>query len=149
MGYLFRGYCLVCLSPFVSFALIPLWGISGGIRGDWFLEAMVLTLIQVAVIIIQVLGFVFCFVGIRKSEHIHFYIIPNVLLILWGCFAIWLALGLYGDLLSWSSQPQVRSLTFLDHLQYATWVLKGFLWILAGVIFSVAWYIKRDQNLHA
>jgi hypothetical protein len=149
MGYLSRGYWLVCLSPLASFALIPLWGISGGIRGDWLLEAVVLTLIQVAVIIIQVLGFAFYFVGIRRNEHVHFYIVPNVFLILWGSFTIWLASGLYGDLLSWSSQPQVRSLTVLDHLQYETWVLKGSLWILAGAVFSVAWYIRREWNLRA
>jgi hypothetical protein len=144
MGYLYRGYWLVCLSPIVSFALIPLWGISHGIRGNWFLEAVVLTLIQVSVIIIQVLGLTFCFVGIRKNEYIHFYIIPNVLLILWGCFTIWLARGLYGDLLTWSRDPQVRSLTILDHLQYVTWALKGLLWVLAGVIFSA---ILCDQRL--
>jgi hypothetical protein len=148
MGYLFRGYCLVCLSPFVSFALIPLWGISGGIRGDWFVQAVALTLIHVSVIVIQVLGLTFCFVGFRRNEPIRFHVIPNVFLILWGCFTIWLALALYGDLLSWSIQPQVRSLTILDHLQYETWVLKGFLWILAGVIFEVTLYIKRNQTLH-
>lgn len=149
MGYLSRGYLLVCLSPLVSFALIPLWGISGGIRGDWFREAVVLTLINVSVIVIQVLGFVFCFVGFRRNEHIRFYLVPSVLLVLWGGFVIWLALGLYSDLLSWSSQPQVRGLVIWDHLQYEAWVLKGFLWILAGAVFSVAWYIRRDRNLHA
>jgi predicted metal-binding membrane protein len=149
MGYLFKGYCLVYLSPFVSFALFPLWGLSGGVRGDWFLQAVVLTLIHVSVIIIQVLGLTFCFVGIRRNEHNRFHIVPNVLLILWGCFTIWLAFALYGDLLTWSRDPQVRSLTILDHLQYVTWVFKGFLWILAGAIFSVTSFVKRNQNLHA
>ena len=144
MGYLHRGYWLVCLSPIVSFALTPLWLMSHGIRGNWFLEAVVLTLIQVSVIVIQVLGFVFCFVGIRRDERIHFYIIANVLLILWGCFVIWLARGLHGDLLTWSRDPQVGSLTILDHLQYVTWELKGLLWVLAGAIFSV---ILCDQRL--
>lgn len=134
----------MCLSPVVSFVLTPLWGISHGIRGNWFLEAVVLTLIQVLVIIIQVLGFVFCFAGIRRNEHIHFHIIPNVLLILWGCFTIWLARGLYGDLLTWSREPQVRSLTLLDHLQYVTWALKGLLWVIAGAIFSA---VLCDQRL--
>jgi hypothetical protein len=145
MGYLSRGYLIVCLSPLVSFALIPLWGLSGGIRGAWFLQVVVLTLINVLVIVIQVLGFAFCFVGIRKNEPIHFYLVPNVLLVLWGGFTVWLALGLYGDLLSWSSQPQVRSLVIWDHLQYEAWVLKGFLWILAGAVFTVAWFIKRGN----
>jgi len=138
----------VCLSPFVSSALVPLWGISIGIQGDWFLESVVLTLVHVSVIVIQALGLTLCFMGIRKNEHIHFHIIPNVLLILWGYFTVWLARALYSDLLTWSRNPQVRSLAILDHLQYETWAFKGFLWVFAGAIFSVAWYIKGKQNLH-
>lgn len=132
----------MCLSPIISWALTSLWGASW----DWFLDAVILTLIQVSVIVIQVLGLILCFVGIRKNEQIPFNIVPNILLILWGCFTIWLALGLYSDLLNWSSQPQVRSLMIWDHLQYVTWAFKGSLWILAGAIFTATSYIKTNQN---
>jgi len=152
MGYLLKGYCIVYLSPVLSFFAYPVMSLLIGMDFDWLLQTKLLTLLQVLVICIQVLGLAFCIVGIRRNEPIPFNtflnMFLNIFLVLWGGFTILLALGFYGDLLDWSSLPQVRNLTIWDHLQYATWAFKGLLWILAGIIFAVATFIKK-KSAHA
>lgn len=150
MGYTFKGYSLVYLSPLFSI-LATLLYFLGSWSGwsNWFLPIVVFSLLQVFLICLQLLGLAFCSVGFKKKEPVplsmSMSIFLSFLLALWGLFTIKLALGFYQDLLWWSNEPGVRSLTIWDHFQYEAWGFKGLLWILAGIILPiVAFYQKRQ-----
>ncbi len=146
MGYLFRGYCLIYLSPVLSLYITFTAASFAGILTGWFLQTVLLTALQVFFICIQALGLASCSVGFRKNEPIPFkmpvQISLSILMASWGIFTIWFSLGLYQDLLWWSSQPQVRSLTIWDHLQYVAWTSKGLVWVLAAIILPVVAFFK-------
>lgn len=145
MGYLLKGYLVVCLSPVLSVLLYFLIG-SLWMTIDWFLSIVLYTLVQVSVICIQMLGLALCLIGIRRKEHIPFNTLLNVFLALWGIFTIAVAIVFYSMTLQWSSQPGVRSLTVWDYLEYATWAVKGLLWVLAGIIFEVKTILKEKSD---
>jgi len=155
MRYVSKGYSLVYLSPVLSF-FVTIFAVVVGMRvlNDWFLDTVLFTLIQLLLISIQVLGLVFCFVGFKRNEPIStsmFKIVClSLLLALWGVLTIFLALGFYSDLMWWSHQPEVRSLTIWDHLEFLTWGFKGSVWIFAAIILPIMTFIrKRLAQEHA
>lgn len=80
-----------------------------------------------------------------ESGQVPFTVLFSLLLILWGLLVSWFAIGFYNnEVIPWSMEPDVRELTIWDHLEYATWTLKGLLWIASGMIFLVTSYFKRE-----
>jgi len=49
------------------------------------------------------------------------------------------------EVIAWSQQFG-GELTIWDHLQFATWILKGLLWIAAGLIFIVTSLIPKGSK---
>lgn len=160
MSYLSKGYYTVCLSPAVSLIAWPitLWLIIG-LRLDWILQIVSITIMHMLVIIVQISGLILCLFGYSKNEPMPFNgqrsirttpvsafigcLVLNILLILWGGFVIWWAIGWYNYLVEWSRLEEVRSLIIWDHMQYLTWALKGFLWIASGIAFTAMSYAEK------
>lgn len=110
---------------------------------------MVDTGVHTLVIVIQVRGIILYLVEYKKekgeSGQVPFTVLFSLLLILWGLLVSWFAIGFYNnEVIPWSMEPDVRELTIWDHLEYATWTLKGLLWIASGMIFLVTSYFKRE-----
>jgi len=147
MGYLAKGYWIVYLSPVLSLLLFFFFAGSFSFAFDWYSSLVFFASIQILVICVQVLGITFCLIGFRKNEPLLFSmpvsIFLSILLALWGGFTILIALGFYQDLLRWSSMPEVRSLIVWDYLLYVAWGLKGLLWVLAGMAFTITALIKK------
>ena len=138
MGYLSIGYYTVCLSPFISMLVYisasTLMGTS--YRYDMF------TGVHTLVIGIQVCGIILYLVGCKKekteSKQVPFMVVCNTFLIIWGYVVSRFFWEFYKDeVIAWSKEPDVRDLTIWDHYQFETWILKGLLWIAAGLIFTV------------
>jgi hypothetical protein len=155
MGYISKGYSIVYLSPVLSFfAMLFLFAVGLRIVTDWFHQTVLFALVQLLLISIQVLGLACCFAGFKRNESIPdsmFKIVfLSAILLLWGVFTVFLALGSYSDLLWWSHQPEVRSLTIWDHLDPLTWAFKGSLWIFAAIVLPMMASIrKRLTQEHA
>ena len=152
MGYLSKGYYIICSSPVFSFILyLVLTSLFWRTNIDWLYQIMLFTGMQILVIGVQVCGIVLCLVGYRRNESISSYIFLNILLITWGSLVVLWAMGWYLDLVRWSNLPDVRNLTIWDYMQYLTWALKGVIWIVSGLVFTVMsiWRkIKTDSPTH-
>jgi len=86
--------------------------------------------------------------GYKKKEmeakKLPFLKLFTILLILWGFLVSWFAIGFYYvDVIPWSMEYGVRKLTVWDHLMFATWALKGILWIASGLVFTITSYIFK------
>lgn len=91
-------------------------------------------------------GIVLYLVGYRKvkSKQVPFIELSSILLIYWGLLVSWFVVSFWNsEVLPWSMEPGVRELTIWDHLQFATWGLKGLLWIASGLIFIATSLIQR------
>jgi len=147
MRYLSIGYYLSCFSPVLSMILFFVG--SGFVHDDWLFSIIMLTVVHMSVMGVQILGLVLFFVGHRKGESIPFKewtIFFSVFLILWGSLVSFGAIGWYNELLEWSRLPEVRNLTIWDHMEYATWALKGLLWIASGLIFIGVSYFQSSKS---
>jgi len=112
-----------------------------GTSYGWLLPKIVFTGVHTLVIGIQVCGIILYLVGCKK-EKVESKQVPfigfSIPLIIWGLFVSWFAIGFYNyEVISWSQQFGVRELIIWDHLLFATWALKGLLWIASGLIFIV------------
>ena len=143
MRYLTIGYYTVCFSPLLSM-LVYLCAskLLVGRNYGWLLPIIVFTGVHLFVMSVQVCGIVLYIVGYRneKLESKQMPLVPlfSMLLILWGVLVSWFAVGFYySELIPWSRLSGVRELTIWDHLQFASWALKGLLWIASGLIFIV------------
>ena len=150
MGYLSIGYYAVCLSPLFSMLVYISVSTLMGTSYGWLLPMIVFTGVHTSVIGIQVCGIILYLVGCKKekveSEQVPF-IGFSILLILWGLLVSWFAIGFYNhEVIPWSMLPGVRELTIWDHLQFATWTLKGLLWIASGLIFIVTSQIQKGSK---
>jgi hypothetical protein len=136
MGYLSKGYYIICLSPILAlilyfFIFLPSVETSVSVR-----PSVQVFLIEVAVPIIgiQVSGLVLGLLGCMKNESMLMGIvheIANIILILWGMlvtFYSWFAYGLA------VSHPQIIS-EYHEIEFYATLALMGLLWIASGLFF--------------
>jgi hypothetical protein len=56
---------------------------------------------------------------------------------MWGTFTTFIADVFYGDLIEWSKMPGVREIIVWDHLEYGSWMLKGILWIVSGILLTI------------
>ena len=150
MGYLSVGYYTVCLSPLFSMLVYISASTLMGTSYGWLLPIIVFTGVHTLVIGIQVCGIILYLVGYKK-EKVESKQIPfigfSILLILWGLLVSWFAIGFYNhEVIPWSMLPSVRELTIWDHLQFATWTLKGLLWIASGLIFIVTSHIQKGSK---
>ena len=143
MGYLSKGYYTVCLSPVFSIIvyLVVTW-LFWRTSFDWLTQIVLPTVTDISVITVQVCGLILCFVGYRKNESVSFNLILNILLILWGSFVTFWAMGWYGGLLTWSSLPGVRSLTIWDHAEYTTSASWDFSERFRSIVHSIILYSK-------
>jgi len=121
-----------------------------GTSYGWLLPIIVFTGVHTLVISIQVCGIILYLVGYKK-EKVESKQAPfigfSILLILWGLLVSWFAIGFYNhEVIPWSMLPSVRELTIWDHLQFATWTLKGLLWIASGLIFIVTSHIQKGSK---
>jgi len=151
MGYLSIGYYTVCLSPFISLLVYTSASSLMGTSYGWLLPMIVFTGVHTLVIGIQVCGIILYLVGCKKekveSKQVPFIVIFSILLILWGYFVSRFFFEFYEDeVIAWSMEPGVRELTIWDHLQFATWILKGLLWIASGLIFIVTSLIPKGSK---
>ena len=141
MGYLSIGYYTVCLSPFISMLVYISASTLMGTSYGGLLPKIVFTGVDTLVIGIQVCGIILYLVGCKKekveSKQVPFIVFFSILLILWGYFVARFFFEFYEDeVIAWSQQFG-GELTIWDHLKFATWTLKGLLWIASGLIFIV------------
>ena len=107
---------------------------------DYMMGIMVHAGINLAVIAVLVTGILLYFHEHEKNQinmlgaQVTF--ILSLLLIVWGTFVTIIALGFYGELIEWSRMPGVRELTVWDYLEYGSWLLKGILWIISGILLT-------------
>jgi hypothetical protein len=147
MGYLSKGYYIICLSPVFSMIVgLVVTGFFWRTSFDWLTQIVLQTVTYISVIIVQVFGLILCLVGYRKNESVSFNLILNIYLILWGSFVTWGAVSWYGELLEWSSLSGVRSLTIWDHAEYATSALRGLLWIASGLFFTYIYWQRSSKT---
>lgn len=145
MRYLTVGYFLLGMSALL---LIFLTNTLVGWSPNYLLPIIRRTEIDSFVIGIQSCGIALSLVGYRKrdmkSEELPFIAVFGIVLFIWGLFTTLLAIGMYEDLLEWSSLPGVRALTIWDLMQGATSVLMGSLWIISGLLSIVTTSIARS-----
>jgi hypothetical protein len=115
------------------------------------LLGMVDTGIHTSIIGVQVFGLILYLAEYTRSrsKKSNSKALPFVLLfspspVLWGLLVSWFAIGFYNhELIPWSMLPGVRALTIWDHLAFATWALKGLIWITSGLLFIVTSFLKH------
>ena len=135
MRHVTLGSIAILTSPLLDFLLrryVP-------VPMDVYASSMVRTGLHTLVIIPLVSGMILYLVGYKKREvnlqEVKVTFILGIPLVLWGLYMSMWAIFFYNDMLEWSMNPGVRELTIMDHLEYATWGLMGFLWIASGLMF--------------
>jgi hypothetical protein len=98
-------------------------------------------------IIVQVCGIGLFLVGYRRKESVSFHMSLNILLILWGSLVVLFAVSWYWELIMWSNRLGVRDLTIWDHTEYLTWALKGILWLVSGLVFTIISLSREKSEL--
>ena len=106
--------------------------------------------INLFVIGVQSCGIALSLVGHRKremkSKELPVTVVFGILLFIWALLATLFATGMSEELLEWSLLPGVRALTIWDHMQSATWMLKGSLWTISGLLSIITtWKISREH----
>ena len=143
MRYLTIGYYAICLSPLLSmlFYFSPKFPIGRGSCGYLGLQTLV--------IFVQVWGVVLYLVGYRTTElsskKAPYILWIGILLILWGLFITWYAIRVYDWMLR--IYPYKMDFTFCGQMVYVTQGLKGFLWIVSGLIFTFTSQFQRRKRL--
>lgn len=136
------GYYLVCSSPFVSILLLLFGAYLGylGLAHNYLLPIMWQIGFNVSIMALEASGILLYFIGYKRKEKEDFplLLVSGLLLILWGLLASFFIYLFYMDFLEWANQPSVRAIIVWDNLEYATWEIKGFLWIVAGLMFTVS-----------
>jgi len=141
------GYYIICSSPLVS--LLVVWitirsllsyqrAFFGTEGYDWRIPVIGLTLANSFIIGLQLFGLLLYLTGYKKERRKRtrspFTGLIIISLIVLGIAVSWFIWGFYQDMMLWSMEEGVRELIVWDHLQYATWILNGILWIVAGVV---------------
>lgn len=145
MRYLLMGYFIFWLSLVVSLALSALAHLVVGwvfFPGSEFLllpfgSPMVwYTGINAAVLAVQISGVIMCLVGYRRKEVVsrrRLLMILSLPPIVWGIPVVYFANSMYNYTL-WRADFVEGTLETWDHLFYATWALKGVLWIAGSIL---------------
>jgi hypothetical protein len=150
MGYLSKGYYMICLSPILASVLLLIIG-SLRVGKSFFvgMESVQLFFIGIAIpiIAIQAGGIALCLWGYRKNESMSFNQILNIFPVLWGTLVTLWAMGMYGELVNWASLVDA-SVTLWDHPEivvFAALALIGLLWIASGLVFTYI-YWRGSKN---
>ena len=133
-------YLMIFFSPLLSLILF-LFTIGLTLHQQNYLVPLVFHAeTNLAVIAVLVVGVALYVVGYRTNRvnelgnRLTF--ISGLLLIMWGTFTALIASVFYADLIEWSRIPGVREITVWDHLEYGSWMLKGILWIVSGILLT-------------
>jgi hypothetical protein len=143
------GYYLMCISPLIS--LLVVWIVSRSMVGyiifnqweyDWRIPLFGMTLANASINGLQVGGLLLYLIGCRrKKEKLVQPLYSKLIaasLIVWGIVVSWFMYTIYyHEVILWSMEPDVRELVIWDHLEFATWILKGVLWVIAGVVIGL------------
>jgi hypothetical protein len=113
--------------------------VYSGFGHSYSLPTMWQTAVNISIIGIGASGTLLYIVGYRKGELEDFplLLVSGIFLILWGLVVSYFTVLLYNDFLDWAMQPFTRAVTLWDNLEYATWEIKGLLWIVAGLTFII------------
>ena len=134
MGYLSKGYYVICLSPIISYLL---WMIVGRVfLGNLHLIAVLFGQ-NIPIISIQVSAIALCFFGYKKNEPIHFRQSLNVFVIACGSVAALWGLAAYEWFFDWANMvgADVSFWKYPEIIVSATWVLMGLIWFTSGIFF--------------
>lgn len=143
------GYYLICVSPLIS--LLVMWSVFTGIAGyiisnrwmyDWRFPLFVMTFANASIVGLQACGLLLYLIGYRRTKEklarTLFTKLIALSLVVWGLMVSWFMYTIYyHEVILWSMEPGVRELIFWDHLEFATWILKGVLWVIAGVVIGL------------
>jgi uncharacterized membrane protein YbhN (UPF0104 family) len=147
---LIAGYLLTFITPEISllfYATAIMWSSHSS---DFLTPIIVLTSINIVVTILIIAGLALYVYGHVRHQMTDQDAGPtlliSIMLIFWGIFVTMFALGIYGELIKWSQQPQVRELTSWDYLQYITWILKATLWNASGFIFATTAIMHKRKS---
>lgn len=137
MGYLSKGYYLICLSPIIALVLFFFIYI-GSLQGSSpYVSPPVQTFlfeVAIPVIAVQIGSLSLCLLGSGLHESMHMGIvheIANIILLLWGMVVTWYSWFAYGMALS---HPQYIN-QYNGVEAYASIALIGLLWIVSGIFF--------------
>lgn len=150
MRYLRIGYITVFFTPLL--AIIEWLLLVRFLRFynyDWLFPIVSHTALNLSIIGVQMFGLILCLLGIKKGEPVLrdiFFKAACILLILWGALAFLVGIGFYGEALDWSRLPGTRNLTIWDHMELATIVIEGLLWVASGIIFIATSDMKELRN---
>jgi len=145
--HLFIGYLLIYLTP--VFSILVHLGLLTWISltsKDCLTPIIAHTTLNTASIAILVAGVTLYILGYQKrqlkNEEASLIFVLSPLLTLWGVFVTFFARGWYLDLIVWSTQPEVRLLTAWDYAEYGSWMLKGVIWLMSGLLLAATSYRK-------
>jgi hypothetical protein len=154
---------LIFLSPIVSLILVLsliqwtqelLFNARGQRELEFlFYPAIVSTLANLAAIAVLVVGLgLFVSAGrngrMDKIKGNRIIAILGWLLVLWGIIVTFGSLFGYELLLQWASDPLKRPLSIWEYLEYGTWMLKGVLWAVSGLLLARASVVRFLTYVH-
>ena len=146
------GSYVIILSPLVSLGvvwaatrgllLVTLANLSSVIEMDWRVSLIWMTGANAAVNGVQVWGLLLYVAGYQwEKDKLARSVGTRLaawLLFGWGLAVSWFMYTVYQqEVIQWSLEPGVRALIIWDHLEFATWILKGVLWMIAGAVIGV------------
>ena len=156
MGYLSKGYYVICLSSILSSILYLIMSLLFMGEFSW---AMFLGL-NISIIGIQVCGIALCFVGWRKHDTIETLVgykrisplsfdirssVPlTVILIFWGSWVVYLAWftvfsGQPHEKLMWMSNPVALA-------EFTAWTITGIIGIISALIFTTKSLLRKPKT---
>lgn len=159
MRYLKIGFYAICFSPVLSLLVVGVaitgltsYAIHGlGTSGySWLAPIVGLTFVHSSIIAFQLFGIVLYLAGYRKErqkiERSPSIKLITASLVIWGMLLSYFVYYFYyHEVILWSMEPGVRELVIWDHLEYAAWILKGLLWVGAGLTILATSRAKRFQ----
>jgi hypothetical protein len=154
------GYNVIILSPFVSLGVV--WAVASGLMFgtlanlsrmtgmDWRATLIWMTGVNAAVNAVQIWGLLLYVAGYRwETDQLARSVDTRLaawLLFGWGLAVSWFMYTFYQqEVIRWSLEPGVRALIVWDHLEFATWILKGVLWIVAGGVIGATLRARRME----
>ena len=127
------GYYIILLTPLIS--LVSFWlFLPTAVLGvlQYTLTSIFMTIWSASIILILTVGISLYVYGYLKQQGTvneeKVILILGLLLASWGVFTYLIASAFLSDMILWSMNPDVRSLTILDYLQYWAWEAKAIAW---------------------
>lgn len=163
-GHGMLGAYLIFLSPIISIVLVlgPVrWAqeLLFNARGQQELEllfypAIVHNVANLAAIVISTVGLGLLIVHASQDSRINaikgnrMIIVLSWLVALWGVVVAFAGLFGYQHLLQWASDPYRRPLSTWEYLEYGTWMLKGILWAVSGLLLVRVSGVRFSKRIH-